>query len=407
MPTGSGCRSGILSASRCLVGVRPLLGAGVALGVLVGAGLLAASGVDSQAQPAQPAAPAVPGQPAPPRPRPTPPTRDPHAAGFVKAEELADGALPPPDRNGNFIVGPTHAPAPETTPGDDIPRGAVHTFTLTSAESTVYPDGIARDAGTFGVPDPADPANLVVTTSRPAPWTRTISVYVPKQYVAGTSAPFIVGADGPDPLLFSTLDTLIARKRVPVMIGIAVANGGGDAQGSQRGLEYDTLSGRYTDFIETDVLPRVERLYGVRLTKDPAMRATMGCSSGASAAMSMAWYGNDRYRRVLSYSGTYVNQQWPHDSTMPGGAWEYHRRLIPESPRKPLRIWLHVGDRDLFNPNAMRDDMHDWVEANERMAAALAARGYPYQFVFVRNAGHCDRAVKAQTLPAALEWLWQ
>jgi hypothetical protein len=41
------------------------------------------------------------------------------------------------------------------------------------------------------------------------------------------------------------------------------------------------------------------------------------------------------------------------------------------------------------------------------MARALAAKGYPYQFLFVRNAGHCDRAVKEQTLPEALEWLWR
>ena len=68
---------------------------------------------------------------------------------------------------------------------------------------------------------------------------------------------------------------------------------------------------------------------------------------------------------------------------------------------------MHVGDRDLFNPNAMRDGMHDWVDANERMAAALAARGYRYQFVFVRNASHCDAAVKRQTLPEALEYVWR
>jgi hypothetical protein len=102
-----------------------------------------------------------------------------------------------------------------------------------------------------------------------------------------------------------------------------------------------------------------------------------------------------------------VNQQWPHDPDMPGGAWEFHRRLIPDSQMKPLRIWMEVGDRDLLNPNVMRDDMHDWVLANERMAKALADKGYRYQFVFARNAGHCDRAVKQQTLPLALEWLWK
>jgi iron(III)-enterobactin esterase len=37
----------------------------------------------------------------------------------------------------------------------------------------------------------------------------------------------------------------------------------------------------------------------------------------------------------------------------------------------------------------------------------LADKGYPYQFTFARNAVHCDGAVKKQTLPAALEWLWK
>jgi enterochelin esterase-like enzyme len=132
----------------------------------------------------------------------------------------------------------------------------------------------------------------------------------------------------------------------------------------------------------------------------------MGCSSGAAAAFTMAWNHPEWYQRVISYSGTYVNQQWPYNAATPGGAWEYHRTLIPNSPKKPIRIWMQVGDRDLLNPNVMRDEMHDWVLANENMAKVLAAKGYHYQFVFAKNAGHSDRAVKLQTLPEALEWLW-
>jgi enterochelin esterase-like enzyme len=277
---------------------------------------------------------------------------------------------------------------------------------MSSADSKIYP-GIARDAGTFGTVDPADPAKLVVTTSHPAPYTRRVAVYVPKQYVPGASAPFIVGADGPDPVLFPTLDSLIAEKRVPVMVAISIGNGSGDAQGSQRGLEYDTMSGRYAEFVQTEVLPLVERQCNVKLTSDPDGRATMGGSSGGSAALIMAWYHPEWYHRVLTYSGTYVNQQWPPSADTPHGAWEFHERLIPNSPIKPIRIWMEVGDRDLFNPNVMRDNMHDWVVANENMARVLAAKGYHYQFVFSRNGGHTDRAVKQQTLPAALEWLWK
>ena len=162
-------------------------------------------------------------------------------------------------------------------------------------------------------------------------------MYVPQQYVPGTVAPLIVGADGPDQLLFTTLDNLIAQKRVPAMIAISIANGSGDAQGSQRGLEYDTMSGLYAQFVETEVLPLVEKQHGVKLTRDPDARATMGCSSGGSAALAMAWYRTDLYHRVLTYSGTYVNQQWPYNPESPGGAWEFHRSLIPKTPAKPLR----------------------------------------------------------------------
>ena len=341
----------------------------------------------------------------PPTNRPAPPVRDPRTTGYVtatNATELADGTVPPVTATGNFILGPTHPPAPEMTVEPGVPQGAVHAFTMNSADSKIYP-GIARAEGTRPMVDPKDPAKRIVT-SGPAPYTRRVAVYVPQQYTPGTIAPFIVGADGPDQLLFTTLDNLIAQKRVPVMIAISIGNGSGDAQGSQRGLEYDTMSGLYAQFVESEVLPLVEKQYNVRLTRDPKARATMGCSSGGAAALAMAWYRTDLYQRVLAYSGTFVNQQWPYNPETPGGAWEFHRTLIPNSPAKPIRIWLHVSDRDNFNDS---DGMHDWVLANQLMARTLASKGYTYQFVFARNAGHCDRSVKQQTLAQALEWVWK
>ncbi len=338
--------------------------------------------------------------------RVTPPARDPHTPGYVKATELADGTNPPADADGNFVIGPTHAPAAEMTVQEGVPRGTRQEFTMESVDSAIYP-GVARAAGTFGTVDPADPAKLMVPTSGPAPYRRRVSVYIPKQYVAGTKAPFIVGADGPDADLFTALDNLIAKHKVPAMIAISIGNGGGDAQGSERGLEYDTMSGRYAEFVEREVLPLVESKFHVLLTRDPEGRATTGGSSGGSCALIMAWYHPEWYHRVLTYSGTFVNQQWPYQAATPHGAWEFHERLIPTSPAKPLRIWMEVGDRDLLNPNAMRDGRHDWVVANEEMAKVLAAKGYAYQFVFAREAGHVDGAVRRQTLPEALEYVWK
>jgi len=344
-------------------------------------------------------------------PRPQPPTRSPDAPGAPKFTRL-DGQVgknPPVDAVGNFVIGPDYAPAPELKPAEGVPSGKVQQFTMNSKDSKFFNPGIARDV--FGTVDPKNPKTLIVAT-HPIDYQRAITVYIPAQYVPGTTAPFIVTHDGPqlgkfDLNLAHVLDNLIAQKRVPLQIAIMIANGGGDAQGSERGREYDTMSGKFAEFIEAEVLPAVEKAYQVTLTKDPEARATMGNSSGGSAALIMAWYHPDLYRRVITTSGTYVNQQWPFDPATPGGAWEFHAKLISQSPPKPIRLWMGVGDRDLYNPNVMRDEMHDWIEANHRMATVLAAKGYRYQYVFALNVGHSMGAARQQTLADALEWVWK
>jgi enterochelin esterase family protein len=315
-----------------------------------------------------------------------------------------------PLANGDFVIGPDYAPAPELAVQPGAPAGVVHAFTLESRDSRIYPgirrleNEVTRKRDAFGNRIAAEDREQSV----PGPYTRTVWVYVPQQYQPGTPAPFIVAQDGYLYLnrLPRVLDSLIAAGRAPVMIAIMVDNGGGDAQGSQRGLEYDTLSGLYSDFIETEVLPRVAADSGVTLAGGPDARAVMGVSSGAACALTMAWFHPERYRRVLSYSGTYVNQQSPTNPESPRGAWEYHATLIPGAERKPLRIWLEVGEKDL-HPDDPEETWHNWPLANHRMAAALAAKGYPYRFTFSRDGRHADPRVLEQTLPAALEWLWQ
>jgi enterochelin esterase-like enzyme len=310
-------------------------------------------------------------------------------AGLIGVVAISVSAFAADDfADGDFVIGPNYTNAPELKVKEGVPRGALHALTMNSEDSKIYP-GIAKNQP--GV----------------VSYRRQVCVYVPKQYVAGTSAPFMVVQDGMSYTnrMAAVLDNMIHEKRLPVMIAIMINSGGGDAQGSQRGLEYDTVSDKYTTFIETEVLPRIANDYNVAFTKDPEGRATMGCSSGAAAAFTMAWFRPDLYRRVLSYSGTYVNQQSPLNPESPHGAWEYHENLIPKSAAKPIRIWLHVSEQD----NGYRRDeasLHNWVMANERMAAALKAKGYHYRYVFSKASRHCDGKVKDQTLPEALAWLW-
>src|ERR1700752_5035331 len=58
--------------------------------------------------------------------RPPDPTRDPNTPGYVKAKELPDGAIPSAKEDGNFIIGPTHNPAPEMAMKEGVPQGQVH-----------------------------------------------------------------------------------------------------------------------------------------------------------------------------------------------------------------------------------------------------------------------------------------
>ena len=290
----------------CFVAVAPLLAG-------------QASSGQTAAQSAPPAATARPA-------RPLPPARDPHTAGYVAATELPDGAIPNAKQNGNFILGPTHTPAPELADPNRALDGTVVEFTMNSEDSKYFP-GIARNPDSLPMPDAANPAHLAGVETHPAPYVRKVAVYVPKGYVPGTEMPFIVGADGPDRLLFAALDALIAAHKLPPMVAVSIGNGGGDAQGSERGLEYDTMSGKYAEFVEYEVLPAAESHAHVKLTHDPNGRATMGASSGGSCALEMAWYHPEWYHRVLTYSGTYMNQQWPWNPATPHGAWGFHEQL--------------------------------------------------------------------------------
>jgi enterochelin esterase-like enzyme len=318
------------------------------------------------------------------------------------------------DTNGNFRIGPPYAADPAFTEKAGVPKGRVIRFTMNSAESRIFPTapvgrgGVGR--GAPGGPAPEPPQHQT--------FDRQVAVYVPAGYVANSPAPFIVvqderwfipqdappGQDGQPrtdlPFMPVMLDNLIAERRIPPIVAVLLAPG----PGGQRTIEYDTVSDRYVNFVETEVLPRITRDYQVAFTTDPEGRAAFGESSGAAAALTMAWLQPNLYRRVISYSGTFVALQ--RNATAPNGAWDYHQRLIPGSARKPLRIWLHVSENDL-GADAPAEQMRNWVVANNRMASALKAKGYPYQYVFSEASGHVDRRVELQTMPRAFEWVWK
>jgi len=151
--------------------------------------------------------------------RGAPAVRDPHAEGNVEAKDLPDGENAPNNVDGNFVLGPTHPAASDTVENASVPKGVVCIFAMESGDSKMYP-GITRAPRDPDAPPP--PPNSRMVPVMPAPYSRRVYVYIPKQYVAGTVAPFIVGADGPDNMLFTTLDNMFAAKKLPPMIAVSI-----------------------------------------------------------------------------------------------------------------------------------------------------------------------------------------
>jgi enterochelin esterase family protein len=313
---------------------------------------------------------------------------------------------PPASQNGDLVVGPDYELDPDLKDQGN-PKGRSFEFSMSLADSKLFR---------------GDDATL--DAKKPVRKQRKIFVYVPAAYADGTKAPLLVVFDGPGQmgLVRNALDNLTiskdAERRLPPFVVVAVENGGNDGKGSQRGLEYDTMSDRHARFLHEEVLPavladaRIREAYPrLAFTADPWGRALLGCSSGGAAALTAGWFRPDLFRRLITYSGTFVDQQdddAPEEKKFPLGAWEYHSgmRLIERSEKKPLRIFTHVSENDL-RANDPENTHHNWVMANRRTAAALKAKGYEYRFVFSKATKHCEGKVFQHTLADTLVWAWR
>lgn len=307
--------------------------------------------------------------------------------------------------DGNIEVGPDYTTDPDLT-DQGAPKGMSFSFQM-SSEGSIF----AGDDTTL------NPENQ-------HSFSREVRVYIPAKYTDGDEAPLLVIQDGPGPIdmVSRALDNLTIStdpdRKLPAFVAIAVQNGGGDSKGSERGLEYDTMSDRYARFIEEEVLPAVKTNADIlaayphfKLTSNPEGKAGLGCSSGGAAVLTMGWFRPDLFARLITYSGTFVDQQdddAAEEATYPLGAWDYHSdlELIHNTPPKALRIFLDVSENDL-GAGTPEENHHNWPMANQRTADALAASGYHYRFVFAHDAGHCEGKVQQQTLADTLVWTWR
>jgi enterochelin esterase-like enzyme len=254
---------------------------------------------------------------------------------------------------------------PDSARQPDVPRARIHEFS--SDRSEIYPET-----------------------------TRRYWVYVPARYTPASPASLMVFQDGgvyldPDGIFRAgiVLDNLIHRGEMPVTIGVFVDPG----EPGNRNAEYDAFDDAYVTFLLTEILPTVLESY--RITDDPDRWAICGGSSGGNCAMTAAWLRTDRFRKVMSFLGSFEQIE--------GG--NPYPRLILKTPRKPLRLFLQAATRDLY----WNEPIFNWFSSNLRIAAALAERGYDFRLV-LGDGEHSlapGRNHGAVILPDALRWLWR
>ena len=235
-------------------------------------------------------------------------------------------------------------------------------------------------------------------------------VFVPAQYNAAKPAAVLVFQDGQRATRTNgvlqvpqVMENLIAKKEMPVTIGIFITPGSkgeeyvevGGGNPNNRSFEYDSLGDRYAKFIIDEMLPEVGKTYN--LTKDPEMRAIGGTSSGAICAFNVAWERPDQFRKVISCIGSFTDIKGGH----------VFPQLIKDTPRKPIRVFIEDTTND--NRGIGRDGSYnpkrDWFLQNQAMVAALKEKGYDFTHVFAEG-NHSD-AHGGSIMPDMMRWIWR
>lgn len=226
-------------------------------------------------------------------------------------------------------------------------------------------------------------------------------VYTPAQYDASKPACVMVFQDGGGaikddgayrvPIVF---DNLIHKGEMPVTVGIFINPGhlgdelpDGKSTKSNRSFEYDSLGDQYTRFLLEEILPEVEKTHN--LTDAPERRAIAGSSSGGICAFTVAWERPDKFRKVVSHIGSFVDLRGGH----------VYPFVIRKAERKPIRVFLQDGKNDL------NKEPGDWWLSNLQMESALELKEYDYKFV--GGEGRHSGLHGGTILPETLRWLWR
>ena len=193
------------------------------------------------------------------------------------------------------------------------------------------------------------------------------------------------------------VNRLVRRRIIPPLIVVGIDHGE-----ALRGREYlpvdddrnpsarGALGHRYSEFVVSEVVPYVERLYPA--ARGPAQRGFGGSSYGAVSALytTLLWPGTFG-RLLLESPSLYVGDR-------------FLLRKARSAARWPARVYLGVGTAEAGD--AARD--HETVDNVRRLEAILRSSGFgPRRLqVVVEEGGRHSETHWARRLPGALQFLF-
>ena len=301
------------------------------------------------------------------------------------------------------------AQTPAAPSGPKPPRVPMAETPNTDIYYKLSPDAVPQEGvpkgeikGPFTLPSEAYPGTQ-----------HTYWVYVPAQYDPAVPPSLMIYNDGQafmnlegDIRAQIVMDNLIYRREIPVMIGVFINPGRrpdqpeptlknwGDRD-TNRPTEYNTLDDKYARVICDELLPVLYKEYNI--SKDPERHGIGGSSSGAIAALTVAWQRPNEFRKVLSNVGSFTNIRGGHE----------YPDIIRKSEKKPIRIFMVDGRNDnrALRADGSYDQNRDWFYQNVRMQQAFTEKGYDLNYSWSVNR-HGQKMLQA-VFPEMMRWLWR
>lgn len=189
----------------------------------------------------------------------------------------------------------------------------------------------------------------------------------------------IVDHDGQNDANVNALLELADAGIVPYTVSVGVNAGRLQmSDGSMRGMRmncYDLFDREYGDFIVFELIPYIEKEYGLKIDPSPERHIVSGGSSGGISAFCIAWFHPEYFRRIYMSSPSFLAM----------GRGNEIPYLLRKYETKPFRIYMEYSENE---PN----DYFGWSQPiDEETAAALKYAGYDFAVKYFPNEGHCSR----------------